>query len=233
MSLFGHQSRYNLQAGFPLVTTKRVFWKGVVTELEWMIRGDTNVQFLQDRGVHIWDEWADENGDLGPIYGAQWRSWDCCIDQLKDVIKQIKYAPHSRRHVVSAWHPSDLHLMALPPCHMMFQFHVNDGFLSCQMYQRSADVFLGVPFNIASYSLLTHIVAQLTGYEPGWFIHTIGDAHIYLNHMDQVKEQLKRTPRPLPFVSIAEMASIDDFTADKVALVGYDPHPAIKGDIAV
>lgn len=236
MSVFGTQSRYNLQAGFPLVTTKKVFWKGVVTELEWMIKGITNVKWLQEKGVHIWDEWADENGDLGPIYGAQWRAWygsEGTHDQLANVIENIKNDPHSRRHIVNTWHIDDINLMALPPCHVMFQFYVSNGFLDCQLYQRSADAFLGVPFNIASYALLTHVVAQLTGYEPGWFIHTIGDAHIYMNHLDQVHEQLKRDYRPLPFISVAELDSIDDFEVSKVALMGYDPHPPIKGEISV
>lgn len=242
-SIFGHQTRYDLSAGFPVVTTKKVHLKSVVAELLWFIAGDTNTRFLHSQGVTIWDEWADQNGDLGPVYGHQWRSWPTPggghIDQLAGVIEQLKSNPHSRRHIVSAWNVADLDAMALAPCHALFQFYVapdpsGTARLSLQLYQRSADVFLGVPFNIASYALLTHMVAQVTGYQPGEFVHTLGDAHLYLNHLDQAREQLTREPRPLPTLELdPSVTSIDGFTVDSVKVVGYDPHPAISAPIAV
>jgi len=237
-SVFGHQMRFDLAAGFPLVTTKKVHTRSVFAELLWFLRGDTNVKWLQDRGVSIWDEWADETGDLGPIYGYQWRSWPAPdgrhIDQLAAVIEGIRADPDSRRHVISAWNVADLPRMALAPCHALFQFYVADGRLSCQLYQRSGDLFLGVPFNIASYALLTHMVAQVSGLEAGDFVHTLGDAHLYLNHLDQAREQLTREPRPLPELRLDPACSaIDDFTPESVQVVGYDPHPAIRAPIAV
>lgn len=237
-SIFGHQMRFDLNAGFPLVTTKKVHVPSVVAELLWFIAGDTNTKFLRDNKVTIWDEWADENGDLGPIYGYQWRSWPAPdgrhIDQLAQVIEQIKANPDSRRHIVSAWNVGDLDNMALMPCHAFFQFYVADGKLSLQMYQRSADVFLGVPFNIASYALLTHMVAQITGLGVGDFILTLGDAHLYLNHLEQAREQLTREPRSLPTLVLDKSVdSIDGFKMDSISFENYDPHPAIKAPIAV
>jgi thymidylate synthase len=238
LSIFGHQARYDLSEGFPVVTTKKVHLKSVIAELLWFVAGDTNTRFLHENGVSIWDEWADERGDLGPVYGHQWRSWPAPggehIDQLAQVIEQLKADPDSRRHIVSAWNVADLDKMALAPCHALFQFYVADGKLSLQLYQRSADVFLGVPFNIASYALLTHMVAQVTGYAPGEFVHTLGDAHLYLNHLDQARAQLAREPRALPMLSLdPSVITIDGFTMDSVKVLGYDPHPAISAPIAV
>ena len=238
LSVFGHQMRFPLEDGFPLVTTKKVHVHSVVGELLWFVRGDSNVRWLQEHGITIWDEWADEHGDLGPVYGVQWRSWPApngrTIDQLRHVIEQIREDPDSRRHVVSAWNVADLPRMALAPCHALFQFHVADGRLSCQLYQRSADLFLGVPFNIASYALLTHMVAQVTELRPGDFVHTLGDAHLYLNHLEQAREQLRREPRPLPTLALDPACrDIDDFTFESVEVAGYDPHPAIRAPIAV
>ncbi len=237
-SVFGYQARYDLAAGFPLLTTKRLFVKGIVHELLWFLHGDTNVRSLQDVGVHIWDEWAAPDGDLGPVYGKQWRSWAApdgrTIDQLAGVVGELRKNPSSRRLVVSAWNPADLDRMALPPCHCLFQFYAADGRLSCQLYQRSADIFLGVPFNIASYALLTMMVARVTGLAPGEFVHTLGDAHIYANHFTQVKLQLTREPRALPTMRIREgVHELSGFSYGDFALEGYDPHPSIKGDIAV
>ena len=237
-SVFGHQMRFDLREGFPLVTTKKIHVKSVVAELLWFIAGDTNTQYLRDNGVSIWDEWADDNGDLGPIYGYQWRSWPAPggehIDQLAKVIEALKSDPNSRRHIVSAWNVADLDAMALAPCHAFFQFYVAERRLSCQLYQRSADVFLGVPFNIASYALLTHMVAQVAGLEVGDFVHTLGDAHLYVNHLDQAREQLTREPRALPELWIdPSVTSIDDFTIDSFKFSRYDPHPGIKAPIAV
>lgn len=237
-SIFGHQMRFNLQDGFPLLTTKKVFLKGIIYELLWFLKGDTNIKFLTDNNVHIWDEWADENGDLGYVYGKQWRSWEATdgrvIDQISQVVDLIKNHPDSRRILVTAWNPAEIDKMALPPCHCLFQFYVADGKLSCQLYQRSADTFLGVPFNIASYSLLTMMLAQVCGLEPGEFIHTTGDTHIYLNHLEQVNEQLSREPRPLPKMIInPDVKSIFDFKYEDFQLEGYDPYPAIKAPVAV
>jgi thymidylate synthase len=238
ISYFGAQARFDLAKGFPLVTTKRVHFKSVVYELLWFIRGDTNTRYLNDHGVTIWDEWANEEGDLGRIYGAQWRDWRSAdgrgVDQLNEVIRSIKTSPDSRRLIVSAWNPGELKQMALPPCHALFQFYVLDGSLSCQLYQRSADLFLGVPFNIASYALLMSMIAAVTGLKPGEFIHTFGDVHIYLNHLDQVKEQLARPVRPLPSLQFRRVpATLEEFTYEDIELLGYDPHPSIKAPIAV
>ncbi len=238
-SVFGAQTRYRLADGFPLVTTKKVHLKSIIYELLWFLRGDTNVRWLQDRGVTIWNEWAHpETGDLGRVYGAQWTDWRSfdgrSINQIHDVVSQIRRNPDSRRLIVSAWNPGELHLMALPPCHTLFQFYVADGRLSCQLYQRSADLFLGVPFNIASYALLTLMVAQVTGLAPGDFVHTFGDLHIYSNHLDQVKAQLAREPRVLPQMKINPIRrELSEFVFEDFELVGYDPHPAIKAPVAV
>jgi thymidylate synthase len=238
LSVFGHQMRFDLGAGFPLITTKKIHLKSVIHELLWFLAGDTNIAYLNAHGVKIWDEWADERGDLGPIYGAQWRSWASAdgssIDQIQRVIDEIRTNPNSRRLIVSAWNPADIDKMALAPCHCLFQFYVAEGRLSCQLYQRSGDVFLGVPFNIASYALLTMMMAQVTGLAPGELIHTLGDAHLYLNHIEQARLQLTRSPRPLPTMTLnPEVGSILDFTFDDFELTGYDPHPAIKAKIAV
>ena len=238
LSIFGHQMRFDLADGFPLVTTKKIHLKSIVHELLWFLSGDTNVRYLQDNGVRIWDAWADAEGNLGPVYGAEWRSWPTpeggSIDQIKTVVDQIRRNPDSRRLIVTAWNPADVDRQALPPCHCLFQFYVSDGKLSCQLYQRSGDVFLGVPFNIASYALLTMMMAQVTGLQPGVFVHTFGDAHLYLNHVDQARLQLSRTPRPLPRMKLnPDVHSIFDFVYDDLALEGYDPHPHIKAEVAV
>ena len=237
-AVFGHQMRFDLGTGFPLLTTKKLHIKSIVYELLWFLRGDGNVRWLQERGVSIWDEWADENGDLGPVYGVQWRSWPDgkggAIDQIANVIESIRTNPNSRRHIVSAWNPAEVDEMALPPCHVLFQFFVADGKLSCQLYQRSADIFLGVPFNIASYALLTHMVAQATGLEPGDFVHTLGDAHLYHNHFEQARLQLSRTPKPLPKLVIKRQPpSVFDFEYEDFEIVGYEADPHIKAPIAV
>ena len=238
ISVFGHQMRFNLEDGFPLLTTKKLHLKSIIHELLWFLKGDTNVKYLQENGVRIWNEWADENGDLGHIYGYQWRSWPDYngghIDQISEVIDTIKNNPNSRRIIVNAWNVADLGNMNLPPCHMFFQFYVADGKLSLQMYQRSADTFLGVPFNIASYALLLMMVAQVTGLKPGEFIHTTGDTHLYLNHLEQIELQLTREPRPLPKMKLnPDVKSIFDFKYEDFELVDYDPHPHIKGVVAV
>lgn len=238
ISVFGHQMRFDLQKGFPLLTTKKLHLKSIIYELLWFIKGSTNVKYLQDNGVRIWNEWADPDGELGRIYGYQWRSWTAengdHIDQLNQVIESLKTNPNSRRHIVSAWNVGDLDKMNLPPCHILFQFYVADNKLSCQLYQRSADIFLGVPFNIASYATLVLMVAQETGYEPGDFIHTLGDAHIYTNHTEQVKLQLSRDPKPLARLKLnPDIKRVVDFTYDDFNLINYDPHPHIKGAISV
>ena len=238
LSVFGHQMRFDLAQGFPLLTTKKVHTKSIIYELLWFLRGDTNIRYLKDHGVRIWDEWANENGDLGPVYGAQWRSWPTPdgrhIDQISQVTRAIRENPDSRRLIVSAWNVSEIERMALPPCHLLFQFYVAQGHLSCQLYQRSADIFLGVPFNIASYALLTMMMAQATGLRPGEFVHTLGDAHLYLNHLEQVHTQLAREPRPLPNMRLnPEKTSLLDFDFDDFELLNYDPHPSIKAPVAV
>lgn len=234
-SVFGRQCRFDLSKGFPVLTTKKLHLRSIIHELLWFIKGDTNIKYLNDNKVTIWDEWADENGDLGPVYGAQWRNWNGeGIDQLKDVIERIKSNPDDRRLIVSAWNPSQIKHMALPPCHAMFQFYVANNKLSCQLYQRSCDTFLGVPFNIASYALLTMMIAQVTGLQPGEFVHTFGDTHIYSNHFEQVKEQLSREPRDLPLMKLNPFVkNIEDFVFEDFELVGYDPWPTIKAPIAV
>lgn len=238
ISTFGYQMRFDLQEGFPLLTTKQVHLKSIIYELLWFLRGETNVKWLNDHGaVRIWNEWADENGELGPVYGKQWRAWETSkgeVDQITQVIEDIKSNPDSRRHIVSAWNVGQVPLMKLPPCHILFQFYVNNGKLSCQLYQRSADVFLGVPFNIASYALLTMMIAQVTHLEPGEFIHTFGDVHIYNNHLEQVKIQLQREPRPLPKMILnPDVQRIDDFQYKDFSLQDYNPHPKIKAEVAV
>ncbi|MSS45934.1 thymidylate synthase [Cutibacterium sp. WCA-380-WT-3A] len=244
VSVFGHQMVFDLREGFPLVTTKKIYTRSVFGELLWFLRGDTNVGWLHDNNIHIWDEWADENGDLGPVYGHQWRSWPDgdggTVDQIANVIEQIRTNPWSRRHIVSAWNVAEIDEMALPPCHALFQFYVTPDdrgtptWLSCQLYQRSGDTFLGVPFNIASYALLTHLVASVTGLQPLRFIHTLGDAHLYLNHLDQVHEQLKREPRRLPTLTVnPDIRDIDGFELSDITLTGYDPYPALPAPISV
>ena len=238
LSVFGYQMRFDLAHGFPLLTTKKLHTKSIVYELLWFLRGDTNVRYLKEHGVSIWDEWADANGELGPVYGAQWRSWPAPdgrkIDQIGEVLRAIRANPDSRRLIVSAWNVAEVDKMRLPPCHALFQFYVADGKLSCQLYQRSADVFLGVPFNIASYALLTLMVAQVTGLEPGEFVHTLGDAHLYLNHLEQAGTQLERAPRPLPTLRLnPQKQSLFDFDYADFELLNYDPHPAIKAPVAV
>jgi thymidylate synthase len=238
LSVFGYQMRFDLSQGFPLLTTKKLHLRSIIHELLWFLRGDTNIKYLHDNGVTIWDEWADENGDLGPIYGYQWRSWPTAdgrhIDQISEVIREIRSNPDSRRLIVSSWNVGELPKMKLPPCHVLFQFYVAEGSLSCQLYQRSADIFLGVPFNIASYALLTMMVAQVCDLEPAEFIHTLGDAHLYLNHLQQAREQLSRTPRPLPRMRLnPAVKDIFAFRYEDFTLEGYDPHPAIKAPVAV
>ena len=238
LSVFGHQMRFNLEEGFPLLTTKKLHLKSIIYELLWFLKGDTNVKYLQENGVRIWNEWADENGELGPVYGHQWRSWPNYngghIDQIQDIVNALKNNPDSRRMIVSAWNVAEVDQMALPPCHCLFQFYVANGKLSLQLYQRSADTFLGVPFNIASYALLTMMMAQVSGLKPGDFIHTTGDTHLYLNHLEQAKEQLKRTPRRLPRMVInPNVTSIFDFKYDDFTLEGYDPLPHIKAEVSV
>lgn len=238
VGVFGYQMRFDLGRGFPVLTTKKLHLRSIIYELLWFLRGDTNIKYLKDHGVSIWDEWADAEGNLGPVYGSQWRSWPDgrggTIDQIANVVEQIKTNPYSRRLMVTAWNPAEIEDMALPPCHCLFQFYVSDGKLSCQLYQRSADIFLGVPFNIASYALLTMMMAQVCGLEPGEFVHTFGDAHIYKNHLDQVHLQLSREPRPLPTMLInPERKSIFDFEYEDFRLEGYDPHPHIKGEVSV
>ena len=238
ISVFGHQARYDLAAGFPLLTTKKLFKKAIVLELLWFLRGDTNVRWLQEQGVTIWDEWADADGELGPVYGHQWRSWPApdggTIDQIANVVRDIQHNPDSRRLIVTAWNPADVPKMALPPCHCLFQFYVANGTLSCQLYQRSADIFLGVPFNIASYALLTMMIAQVTGLKPGEFVHALGDAHLYLNHIDQAREQLTRKPYALPTMRLnPDVKDIFGFRFEDFTLDNYEPHPHIKAMVAV
>ncbi len=237
LSVFGRQIRFDLARGFPLLTTKKVHFKAVAVELIWFLRGLTNVRWLQERGCTIWDEWADAEGELGPVYGKQWRSWTGpdgrVIDQIANLVRAIAETPSSRRLLVSAWNPAEVDDMALPPCHCLFQFYVSRGVLSCQLYQRSADIFLGVPFNIASYALLTHMIAQVTGLKAGAFVHTFGDAHLYLNHVDQARTQLSREPRPLPHLRLAPRTDLFAFEPDEISLEGYRPHPAIKAPVAV
>jgi thymidylate synthase len=238
LSIFGHQMRFDLSAGFPVVTTKKLHLRSIIHELLWFLQGDTNIKYLKDNGVSIWDEWADENGELGPVYGSQWRSWPTAdgrhIDQISQVIDQIKNNPDSRRIIVSAWNVAEVDTMALPPCHAFFQFYVADGKLSCQLYQRSADIFLGVPFNIASYALLTMMMAQVTGLKAGDFVHTLGDAHLYSNHLEQAKTQLTREPRALPALKInPTVKDLFAFTFDDFELTDYDPHPHIKAPVAI
>ena len=237
VSIFGHQMRFNLQDSFPLLTTKKIHFKSVAHELLWFLRGDTNIRYLNENGVSIWDEWADDNGDLGPVYGKQWRKWEGkhnIHDQIKDVINQIRDNPNSRRHIVRAWNVSDIPSMALAPCHILFQFYVQNGKLSCQLYQRSADVFLGVPFNIASYALLTMMIAQVCNLKPGKFVHTLGDAHLYLNHLDQAKLQISRKPFNLPTIKInSEVNKLEDFTYEDFEILNYESHPGISAPISV
>ena len=238
LSTFGYQMRFDLQAGFPILTTKKLHLKSIIYELLWMLRGETNVKYLNDHGVTIWDEWADPNGELGPVYGAQWRSWPTCggetVDQISRLVEAIRTNPTSRRLIVSAWNPAQVDSMALPPCHTLFQFYVADGKLSCQLYQRSADVFLGLPYNITSYAILTMMVAQVVGLEPGEFVHTLGDVHLYLNHLEQARLQLSRQPRPLPVMEInPERRSLFDFDYTDFRLIGYEPYPHIKAEVSV
>jgi thymidylate synthase len=237
LGVFGRQMRFDLARGFPLLTTKKLHTRSIIVELLWFLRGETNIRYLKDHNVSIWDEWADAEGELGPVYGKQWRSWATpdgrVIDQIEKLIEGLRTNPNSRRHIVSAWNPADVDDMALPPCHCLFQFFVADGKLSCQLYQRSADVFLGVPFNIASYALLTHMIAQVTGYEPGEFIHTFGDAHLYLNHIEQAELQLSRTPRPLPRLNLTARDDLFAYAPGDVQIDAYDPHPHIKAAVAV
>ncbi len=237
LGVFGRQIRFDLAKGFPVLTTKKLHLRSIIIELLWFLKGDTNIAYLKDNGVRIWDEWADENGDLGPVYGKQWRSWAApdgrVIDQISHLVENLKTNPSSRRHIVTAWNPADVDDMALPPCHCLFQFFVADGKLSCQLYQRSADVFLGVPFNIASYALLTLMVAKVVGLKPGEFVHTFGDAHLYLNHLDQAREQLTREPYPFPTMTIADKRDLFGFEYEDFALEGYQAHPHIKAEVSV
>jgi len=237
LSVFGRQMRFDLAQGFPLLTTKKLHVKSIVLELIWFLSGSTNVRWLQERGCTIWDEWADADGELGPVYGKQWRSWATpggeTIDQIANVVRSIRENPESRRHIVTAWNPGDVDDMALPPCHCLFQFYIADGRLSCQLYQRSADVFLGVPFNIASYALMTHMMAKVTGLQAGEFVHTLGDAHLYLNHLDQARRQMARAPYPFPELKLAPRADLFAFEADDIKIEGYRAHPAIRAPIAV
>jgi thymidylate synthase len=233
LAVFGHQMRFDLQQGFPLLTTKKLHTRSIFYELIWFLRGDTNIRYLQENGVTIWDEWADEDGNLGPVYGKQWRDFNG-VDQIAQVVESLKNNPNSRRHIVTAWNPVDVPSMALPPCHCLYQFYIADGKLSCQLYQRSCDIFLGVPFNIASYALLTHMMAQVCGLEVGDFVWTGGDVHLYLNHIDQAKEQINREPRPFPTLNLnSSVESIDGFQYEDIEVEGYDPHPHIKAEISV